>query len=116
MSLGAYAPAAKVWMPAAAMTLQGDVKVEVELPVIYETVRIDLGYRIDLLVNDLVVVELKVHAQRFGIGRSIGIDVIRCGPVCDTGAESRVAGEQGRESRQAANSNVRRGDRAIPEP
>jgi GxxExxY protein len=30
-----------------------------ELPVIYEEVRIDLGYRIDLLVNDLVVVELK---------------------------------------------------------
>lgn len=36
-----------------------DVKVEVELPVIYESVRIDLGYRIDLLVNDLVVVEFK---------------------------------------------------------
>ena len=36
-----------------------DVKVEVELPVIYESVRIDLGYRSDLLVNDLVVVELK---------------------------------------------------------
>jgi len=36
-----------------------DVKTEVELPVIYESVRIDLGYRIDLLVNDLVIVELK---------------------------------------------------------
>ncbi len=36
-----------------------DVQVEVELPVIYESVRIDLGYRIDLLVNNLVVVELK---------------------------------------------------------
>jgi len=36
-----------------------DVKVEVELPVIYESVRIDLGYRIDLLVNNLVIVELK---------------------------------------------------------
>ncbi|HET9282594.1 MAG TPA: GxxExxY protein [Candidatus Angelobacter sp.] len=36
-----------------------DVKVEVELPVIYESVRIDFGYRIDLLVNDLVVVEFK---------------------------------------------------------
>lgn len=36
-----------------------DVKVEVELPVIYESVCIDLGYRIDLNVNDLVIVELK---------------------------------------------------------
>ena len=35
------------------------VKLQVELPVIYEGVRIDLGYRIDLLVNDSVVVELK---------------------------------------------------------
>ena len=35
------------------------VKTQVELPVIYEGVRIDLGYRIDLLVNDVVVVELK---------------------------------------------------------
>jgi len=36
-----------------------DVKTQVELPVIYEGVRIDLGYRIDILVNDLVIVELK---------------------------------------------------------
>jgi len=36
-----------------------NVESQVELPVVYEGVRIDLGYRIDLLVNDLVVVELK---------------------------------------------------------
>ena len=36
-----------------------EVRTEVELPVVYEGVRIDLGYRIDLLVNDLVIVELK---------------------------------------------------------
>jgi GxxExxY protein len=36
-----------------------DVKAQVEPPVVYEKVRIDLGYRIDLLVNDLVIVELK---------------------------------------------------------
>lgn len=36
-----------------------DVQVEVELPVVYESVRIDLGYRADLIVNDLVIVELK---------------------------------------------------------
>jgi len=32
---------------------------QVELPVVYENVRIDAGYRIDLLVEDSVIVELK---------------------------------------------------------
>jgi GxxExxY protein len=32
---------------------------EVPLPIIYESVHIDVGYRIDLLVEDLVIVELK---------------------------------------------------------
>ncbi len=32
---------------------------QVELPVEYEGVRIDVGYRIDLLVEDAVIVELK---------------------------------------------------------
>lgn len=36
-----------------------DVRCQVELPVIYDGVRVDLGYRIDLLVNDAVIVELK---------------------------------------------------------
>jgi GxxExxY protein len=32
---------------------------QVELPVVYDGETIDLGYRIDLLVEDLIVVELK---------------------------------------------------------
>jgi GxxExxY protein len=32
---------------------------QVPLPVIYDSVKLDLGYRIDLLVEDLVVLELK---------------------------------------------------------
>ena len=32
---------------------------QVELPVVYENVKIDAGYRIDLLVEDAVIVELK---------------------------------------------------------
>ena len=32
---------------------------QVTLPVIFEGVKIDLGYRLDLLIDDLVVVELK---------------------------------------------------------
>lgn len=35
------------------------VKAEVPLPLIYDNTRFDIGYRIDLLVNDLVIVELK---------------------------------------------------------
>ena len=35
------------------------VEQQVELPVNYDSVRIDLGYRIDLVVNDCVIVELK---------------------------------------------------------
>ena len=35
------------------------VRKEVALPIIYEEEKIDVGYRIDLLVNDLVIVELK---------------------------------------------------------
>jgi GxxExxY protein len=33
------------------------------LPVVYRDVRIDCGYRIDLLVEDLVIVELKAVAE-----------------------------------------------------
>lgn len=32
---------------------------QVEMPIIYDEVKIDVGYRIDLLVEDTVVVELK---------------------------------------------------------
>ena len=35
-----------------------------ELPVVYRGVRVECGYRIDLLVNELVIVELKV-VERF---------------------------------------------------
>src|SRR5579875_4038482 len=35
------------------------VRSQVPLPVVYENVRLDGGYRIDLLVNELVIVEIK---------------------------------------------------------
>ena len=35
------------------------VDVQVALPVVYDGIRIDAGYRIDLLIEDMVVVELK---------------------------------------------------------
>ena len=36
---------------------------EVALPVVYDGVTIDLGYRLDLLVEDTVIVELKAVSQ-----------------------------------------------------
>ncbi|TDE07661.1 GxxExxY protein [Flavobacterium sandaracinum] len=36
-----------------------DVKRQVELPVIFEGIKLDSAFRIDLLVNDLVIIELK---------------------------------------------------------
>lgn len=36
-----------------------DVKCQVPLPVIYGDVKLDGGYRIDILVNDLVLIEIK---------------------------------------------------------
>ena len=40
---------------------QGGARVEaqVSLPVVYRGIKLDVGYRIDLLVEDLVIVELK---------------------------------------------------------
>ncbi len=35
------------------------VDVELKLPIIYEEVKLEVGYRIDLLVNELVIIELK---------------------------------------------------------
>lgn len=58
---------------------------QVGLPVFYDSTKLDLGYRIDLLVEDLVVVELKSidaiapihHAQILSYlklsGKSIGL-------------------------------------------
>ncbi|MCL4305892.1 GxxExxY protein [bacterium] len=40
------------------------VRAQVELPVVYDGVRIDAGYRLDMLVAEAVVVELKV-VERF---------------------------------------------------
>ena len=36
------------------------VEQEVAMPVIYETIKMDCGYRIDILINKKVVIELKV--------------------------------------------------------
>ena len=35
------------------------VQCQVPLPVVYDDIRLDGGYRIDILVNDLVIIEIK---------------------------------------------------------
>jgi GxxExxY protein len=39
------------------------VEVQKSLPVIYDGLRIEVGYRIDLLVEDAIIVELKVASK-----------------------------------------------------
>jgi GxxExxY protein len=36
-----------------------NVEIQLGLPVVYDGIRLDVGYRMDMLVHDLVVVELK---------------------------------------------------------
>lgn len=36
-----------------------DVKQQVKLPVVFEGITLDAGYRIDLLINDRVIIEVK---------------------------------------------------------
>jgi GxxExxY protein len=37
-----------------------DVKQELPFPVIYEDIKMDCGYRVDIIVNNKVIIELKV--------------------------------------------------------
>ncbi|MHB1231143.1 MAG: GxxExxY protein [Burkholderiales bacterium] len=36
-----------------------EVKKQVSLPLVYDGVRLDIGYKLDLLINDSVIIELK---------------------------------------------------------
>src|ERR1700747_2187655 len=42
---------------------RGRFQRQIDVPVIYKGVRLDCGYRIDLLVNDMVIVEIKSVEQ-----------------------------------------------------
>ena len=44
-----------------------EVRTQVSLPIEYAGIRIDTGYRIDLLVDDIVVVELKAVVKMLPI-------------------------------------------------
>lgn len=36
-----------------------EVKLQVALPILYDGVKLDAGYRLDMVINDLVIVEIK---------------------------------------------------------
>lgn len=46
------------------------VGIEVELPLIYDGVKVEVGYRVDLLVNDSVIVELKAVDELTDVHRA----------------------------------------------
>jgi len=50
-----------------------------EMPVVYRGVRLDLGYRLDLLVEDAVVVEIKAIAKVLPIHEAQLLSYLRLG-------------------------------------
>ena len=46
------------------------VRTEVPIPIRYEDLRVENGYRVDLLINDLVAVELKTVQEVLTVHRS----------------------------------------------
>jgi len=62
------------------LILQGlGVEVEVPIPVVYRGRQVDVGYRIDLLVEDRVLVELKAVAKMMPVHESQLLSYLRLG-------------------------------------
>ena len=56
-----------------------EVKTQLELPVNYDGVQIDVGYRIDMLVSDLVIVELKSVVDVIPLHKAQVLSYLRLG-------------------------------------
>jgi GxxExxY protein len=56
-----------------------DAKTEVDLPVIYDGVRLDAGYRLDLIVEQIVVLEIKAVAELAPIHKAQLISYLKLG-------------------------------------
>ena len=54
-----------------------EVRSQVPLPVVYRGARIDVGYRLDLLVDDVVIVEIKAVAKLAPIHRAQLLSYLR---------------------------------------
>ena len=55
------------------------VLAQVELPVTYDRIKIDLGYRVDLLVEDSVVVELKTVSKMLPVHEAQLLSYLKLG-------------------------------------
>jgi GxxExxY protein len=55
------------------------VLTQVELPVVYDEITVDLGYRIDLLVQDSVVVELKCVSKLLRVHEAQVLSYLKLG-------------------------------------
>lgn len=53
------------------------VKTEVPVPVIYEEEKLELGFRIDILVNDLVIIEVKSIEQMAEVHHKIVLTYLK---------------------------------------
>lgn len=53
------------------------VQRQLALPVRYENVSLDIGFRVDLLVNDLVIVELKSLQEMSAIHKKVVLTYLR---------------------------------------
>ena len=56
-----------------------EVTTQFELPVVYDEIRIDLGYRVDLLVEGSVVVELKTVSKLLPVHEAQLLSYLRLG-------------------------------------
>jgi GxxExxY protein len=56
-----------------------DVQTQFELPVIYDDVRIDVGYRVDLLVEGAVLVEVKAVSKLLPIHEAQLLSYLKLG-------------------------------------
>ena|SRR5688572_11256960 len=56
-----------------------DVQTQFELPVIYDDVRIDVGYRVDLLVEGAVLVEIKAVSKLLPIHEAQLLSYLKLG-------------------------------------
>ena len=56
-----------------------DVRKQVSIPIVYDELTIENGYRIDLLANDLVVVELKAIEAVTPVHRAQLLSYLRLG-------------------------------------
>jgi GxxExxY protein len=59
-----------------------DVRRQVSLPVIYKSIRLDCGYRLDLVVGNLVIIELKTVERLLPIHEAQLLTYLKLSGIC----------------------------------